>query len=129
MMRRLILTTGLIAPAGFATAQDAIETPGATMMSCSYTTECLEQEACTFAQFGHEVDLPQQMPGKAVLQLGTGPAEGTAEVVNGVLRITASDGFGNYMLTQTPEGLARLSVHFAAPLTVVTYHGSCEVTG
>ena len=107
---------------------DIIEQPGAAMMACNYTTECLEEEECVFAQFGHDIDLPEQLPGEAVLGLGTGPAEGTARVVNGVLVISASDGFGSYMLSQTPAGLAKLSVHFADPLTTVTYHGECAVT-
>ncbi len=98
-------------------------------MSCNYTVECLDEEACTFAQFGHDVDLPKQMPGEAELVLGTGPAKGTARVVNGVLVIFAHDGNGSYLLSQTPDGLAKLSVQFADPLTVVTYHGECVVTG
>lgn len=127
MMRTLFLTLGLTVSAGTAWA-DIIERQGAALMTCDYTVECLEEEECTFAQFGHEVDLPKQMPGDAVLDMGTGPATGIARVVNGVLVITASDAYGSYLLSQTPGGIAKLSVHFAEPLMVVTYHGACEVT-
>ncbi|MBY6115719.1 hypothetical protein KUW09_18080 [Mameliella alba] len=106
-----------------------IEQPGAALMACEYSVECLDEEACTFAQFGHDVTLPEQMPGEAVLDLGTGPAKGTAQVLNGVLVIMAHDQYGSYLLSQTPGGLAKLSVQFAEPLTVVTYHGECVVTG
>ncbi|MDD9729535.1 hypothetical protein PVW46_06400 [Mameliella sp. AT18] len=127
-MQKLLLAFGLAGCGGAALA-DIIETPGAALMSCNYTVECLDEEACTFAQFGHDVDLPKQMPGEADLVLGTGPATGTAQVVNGVLVIFAHDGNGSYLLSQTPDGLAKLSVQFADPLTVVTYHGECVVTG
>jgi hypothetical protein len=126
MMRPLIFSIGLAA-LGQGALADIIETPGASLMTCSYTSECLDEEPCTFAQFGHDVDLPEQMPGEARLDLGTGPAEGAARVANDVLVVTAFDDFGSYMLTQTASGLARLSVHFATPLTVVTYHGTCQV--
>ena len=126
-MRKWIMAGG-VAVCASASGADIIETPGASLMTCNYTMECLDEEACTFAQFGHDVTLPDQMPGKATLELGTGTAAGAADVANGVLVLTAMDGFGSYMLTQTPQGLAKLSVHFADPLTVVTYHGACEVT-
>ncbi|WP_421907582.1 hypothetical protein [Mameliella sp.] len=126
-MQKLVLALGLAGCAG-ASLADIIETPGASLMSCNYTVECFDEEACTFAQFGHDVDLPKQMPGEAELVLGTGPAMGTAQVVNDVLVIFAHDGYGSYLLSQTPEGLAKLSVQFADPLTVVTYHGECVVT-
>lgn len=126
-MRQELLAFGLVMSAGVAVA-DIIEKPGAALMSCAYTMECLDEESCTFAQFGHDVDLPKQMPGDAVMDMGTGPANGTAMVANGVLVVTATDSYGSYLLTQTPEGLTKLSVHFADPLTVVTYHGSCQVT-
>ncbi|WP_323768619.1 hypothetical protein [Antarctobacter sp.] len=126
-MRKTVLAMALTGCATTAAA-DIIEKQGAALMSCNYTVECLEEEACTFAQFGHDVDLPKQMPGDAVLDMGTGPAKGTARVVNGVLVIDASDAYASYLLSQTPEGIAKLSVHFAEPLMVVTYHGDCVVT-
>lgn len=126
-MRHVILAIGLTACGGLAAA-DIIETPGAARLSCDYTVECLEEEACTFAQFGHDVDLPEQMPGAALLAMGTGPANGMARVVNGVLVIAATDSAASYLLSQTPAGIAKLSVHFADPLLVVTYHGACVVT-
>lgn len=127
MMRKLVLALGLTGCAAAATA-DIIEEQGAALMSCSYTVECLEEEACTFAQFGHDVDLPKQMPGDVVLELGTGPAKGTAQVINGLLVVNATDTHGSYLLSQTPDGIAKLSVQFADPLMVVTYHGACVVT-
>jgi hypothetical protein len=123
-----LIGVGVLVACGGGAMADIIEKPGATLMTCAYTVECYEEEACTFAQFGHDVDLPEHMPGSASISLGTGPADGTAHVVNGVLVVTVSDSFGSYMLSQTPDGMARLSAHFADPLTVVTYHGGCEVT-
>lgn len=129
-MRVTTAILGSLLAAGAASAQgvDVIEEQGIARMACSYTVECLDEEACTFAQFGHEMDLPRTLPGDAVLQLGTGPATGRAEQHNGLLVVTAADGSASYMLSTALDGLARLSVHFADPLTVVTYHGQCEVS-
>lgn len=118
----------LTARGGLAAGVDIIEEPGVARMTCQYTVECLEEEECTFAQFGHDLALPKTLPGEARLQLGTGEAEGHAAEHNGVLVTTATDDHASYMLTQTLQGFAKLSVHFAEPLTVVTYHGSCQVS-
>ncbi|SMX50614.1 hypothetical protein [Maliponia aquimaris] len=128
MRTTIILGSLLAAHAAGAAGVDVIEEQGIARMTCTYTVECLDEEACTFAQFGHDMDLPRTLPGDAVLQLGTGPAEGRAAEHNGLLVITAADGLASYMVSTTLDGLARLSVHIADPLTVVTYHGQCEVT-
>ncbi|MGP6088361.1 hypothetical protein [Antarctobacter jejuensis] len=116
----------LAAQAGVAEGVDIIEEPGEARMLCEYTVECLDEEECTFAQFGHELDLPKTFPGEATMLLGTGDAKGQVGEANGALVLTATDQYGSYMLTQKMDGQARLSVHFVEPLTVVTYHGSCE---
>lgn len=130
MLRSLQGVVLLIFGAGAALADgmDIIEEPGEARMICAYTLECLDEEACTFAQFGHDLDLPKTVPGDAVMALGTGEAKGVVREANGVLIVTATDQYGSYMLTQTMDGQARLTVHFADPLTVVTYHGSCAFT-
>lgn len=124
----MILGTLLAANAASAAGVDVIEEQGIARMTCEYTVECLDEEACTFAQFGHDMDLPLSLPGDAVLELGTGPAEGRAAEHNGLLVVTAADALGSYMLSTRLDGLARLTLHIADPLTVVTYHGQCEVT-
>ncbi len=131
MMRMILPGLALLvtaAGAALADGVDIIEEPGEARMTCQYTVECLDEEECTFAQFGHDLDLPKTLPGEATMALGTGEAKGTARVANGVFVVTATDQFGSYMLTRMMDGQARLSVHFAEPLTVVNYHGSCEFT-
>lgn len=127
MRTTMILGSLLAANAAAAAGVDVIEEQGIARMTCNYTVECLDEEPCTFAQFGHDMDLPRTLPGDAVLQLGTGPATGRAAEHNGLLVVTAADGLGSYMVSTTLDGLARLSLHIADPLTVVTYHGQCEV--
>lgn len=122
----LVGVAGLCA-AGAAGAQ-VIEQQGASTMVCEYTSECFEEEECTFAQFGHDLDIPRTMPGEAVLHLGTGDAQGEAKIVNDVLVVTATDANASYMMSNADNGYAKLSVHFAKDLTVVTYHGTCKIT-
>lgn len=118
----------LLAMAATGASAQVIEQQGASTMVCEYTTECYEEEECTFAQFGHDLDIPRTMPGEAVLHLGTGDASGEARIVNDVLVVTASDGNASYMMSNADNGYAKLSVHFAKDLTVVTYHGQCKIT-
>jgi hypothetical protein len=124
----LTLSTLALALAPLGAAAQVIEQQGASAMVCDYVAECYEQEACTFAQFGHDLEIPRSMPGEAVLHLGTGAARGEARIVNDVLVVTASDAQASYLLSNADNGFARLSVHFADELTAVTYHGTCQIT-
>lgn len=101
--------------------------PAPERLVCTYTQECLDTSTCAFAQFAHDVALPQTFPGSAVIDLGTGPARGEARIVNDTLVITATDRFGAYLLSNADNGFARLHAQFADPLTSVTYHGECRV--
>ena len=118
---RIAVALLLAAPPGAQAAESG------EMLICSYATECYEERPCTFTQFGHDVALPAQLPGSAAMLLGTGPAEGRAQMVNDVLVVTGADSYGAYMLTSTAEGFARLSMHFADPPLIVTYQGTCVV--
>ncbi|WP_418594045.1 hypothetical protein [Ponticoccus sp. (in: a-proteobacteria)] len=118
----------LLALTASAASAQVIEQQGASTMVCDYTSECFEEEPCTFAQFGHDLEIPRTMPGEAVLHLGTGDAPGAAQIVNDVLVVSASDANASYMMSNADNGYAKLSVHFAKDLSVVTYHGTCKIT-
>ena len=101
--------------------------PTADMLICSYQIECFETEACQDAGFSHDVDMPGALPGEATFLLDTGPAGGSAGPVGDAVVVAGVGATATYMLIVKPDGAARLSVHNADPLSVVTYHGTCRV--
>lgn len=94
-------------------------------LSCRYATECYEEEPCTFTLYAHDLTVSETRPGEARLDLETGPARGSVQTLGDGLVVTATDSNAAYQLTRDAAGFARLSVHFAAPLQVITYHGAC----
>jgi hypothetical protein len=114
-----------VLPAAVA-AQPASEIAGATLV-CLFSTECYEQEECTFAQFTVDVSTDADLPGEAALLPDGDPAEGAALDRDGTLVISATGTGGAYLFSRDPNSSARLSVHFGDPLQVITYHGRCDV--
>jgi len=125
-VRAGVTTSALIAMAAPLMAQPAEELAGGTLV-CLFSTECYEEEACTFTRYSLDVSIPEALPGEAALLLDAGPAKGGATANGGMLFVAAEDETAVYLMTRAPNTDTRLSVHLTDPLQVITYHGRCEV--
>ncbi len=121
-MKHLIALGALIALPVIAQAEDIAN----QTLICTFTTECYETEECTFTDFTVDVALGN-VPGDASLLPDTGPAEGKAELVGDMLMVSAKDTNGAYLLTRSPGGLAKLSVHYGGTHLMIAYDGQCRV--
>ena len=91
--------------------------------SCSFTTECLEGEAC--AETAFEVSRAAGDGESVILTTD-------AETLAGHM-IASDDNFhfifeapsAAHLLTEYPNGAARYTIHMDGPFTI-TYHGQCE---
>ncbi|MGH1414739.1 MAG: hypothetical protein ACRBB0_14720 [Pelagimonas sp.] len=121
-MKHLFAFVGLIALPFAAQAEDIAN----HTLICQFTTECYETEECTFTDFTVDVALGN-VPGDASLLPDTGPAEGKSDLIGDMLRVSAKDANGAYLLTRSPGGLAKLSVHYSGSHLMIAYDGQCRV--
>ncbi len=97
----------------------------AGMFVCSFTSECYEAEACQGSAFSMDVDLPDEESGPAAFLLDTGVANGGAKQMRGTVFVGGEDSEAVYLLGVDGGGKAKFAVHYADPLIMVTYHGTC----
>lgn len=112
---RALFTTGLI----------AFALPIAAMAKdvCTFTSECMEGEACAETSYAAEV---------APAQDGTFSFTTDAETLTGQM-VAAGDtahflfegSSAAHFVTRYTDGAARYTVHMDGPFTI-TYHGMCE---
>lgn len=101
----------------------ALPVTGLAAETCTFTTECLEGEACAETSFMAEVTTGADKTATFTTDAETLKGQMLASDDN--IHFAFEHATAAHLLTQYPDGQARYTVHLDGPFTI-TYHGSCE---
>ena len=90
--------------------------------SCKFQTECYNDEC---ADSGYTADLKITPTDIAMIAEWTDPSE-TVELTSHTAEEGGTYLSDNRLLTLTADGQARHTVHFADPISAITYIGACQ---
>ena len=93
-----------------------------TTYSCAFQTECYDDEC---ADSGYTADLIITPTDIAMIAEWTDPSE-IIELTSHAAEERGTYLSDNRLLTLTVDGQARYTVHFADPISAITYIGACQ---
>lgn len=98
----------------------------AMRVSCAFTTECIEGEACNETDFSVSVTDDTDQPDELMLQTDAETLRGSGYQLDGLLHLVFTAESALHVISASADQSARYTVHMQGPMAI-TYQGTCEV--